>query len=303
MFFKKKLSTKDMVKTKSRPSEEISHESNVSADKPQGEKKPPKLKKEKKIKQGNSTTYNLNRSKALIGALAIVVGLAISLIGIPLLRAETTNLVPVYIFTQSVNRGTQITDDMLEEIERASYNLPMDLVTEKNQIVGGFLTADIIKGDMATMGRVSTSYPGDNPELADLPDGKLAVAITLENMSQSVSSMLRAGDIIQIFAVEKEQGQDVQKTLSPTSLQYVEVLDVSDNSGLEVSKRNVNLINTITVIVNRAQAEELVLLEHTATIHTALAVRGDDALKATMLAAQEAYWTEVPDDNVEEVTG
>ena len=295
MIFKKKLSTRDMVKTNSRPT----HESNPESDKPQREKKQSTLKKNKKTKQEKSVNSQLNRSKALIGIFSIVIGLAISLIGIPLLRAETTNLVPVYIFTQSARRGTQITDDMIEEIERSSYHLPLDLVMNKTELVGGFLTADIIKGDIATMGRISLAYPGDNPELADLPAGKLAVSITLESMSQSVSSMLRAGDIIQIFAVGKDSDDEVQATLSPPTLQYVEVLDVSDNAGLDVSVANVNLVNTITVLVNTAQAEELVILEHTATLHAALAIRGDDTAKEIALETQDAWWALDSVDNME----
>lgn len=294
MIFKKKQSTRDMVKSKSNASSYVSEDEEADPIK-RGEK-PPKVKK-----QSYRRGLKPNHAKILFGILAIVIGLSISLVGIPVLRAKTTQVVPVYIFSESVSRGTQITEDMLDNSERSSYNIPSDLVTDKSQIVGGFLMADVISGDLATAGRVSTSYLGDHPALADLPEGKLAVSITLAGMSQSVSSMLRSGDIIQIFSVAKEtDSEDIPTTHSPASLQYVEILAVTDTSGLEASTANQTLVNTITIIANRMQVQELVLLEHTSILHAALAVRGDDEAKATALAVQEDYWIQLEAQQIAE---
>lgn len=243
----------------------------------------------------------LLRSKSFLGGLCIFLGLVIALGAIPVLKARVADVIPVYTFTRAVQRGTQLTADMLVETAMSNYNLPAGVVPDRESVLGGYLTADVIDGDVLTAARISPQYPGDDPALTQLPPGKLAVSVSLSSMSQSLSSKLRAGDVIQVFAMGKQEtdGAGATAAEAPSQLQYIEVLSISDPTGLDVSAAGANQIETVTLIADRDQAAALVALEHSATIHAALVVRGDDGRKTELLLAQQKILddlraTEVP---------
>ncbi|MBQ2944840.1 MAG: hypothetical protein IJD93_09170, partial [Ruminococcus sp.] len=73
-----------------------------------------------------------------------------------------------------------------------------------------------------------------------------------------------------------------------TDLQYVEVIGVSNSSAEELSTRNADsetdssdkvIPSTVTLSVNRNQAQELVVLENTSNIHIVFVGRGEISRK------------------------
>jgi pilus assembly protein CpaB len=152
--------------------------------------------------------------------------------------------------------------------------------------------------------------------LAELPDGMVAISISLPDLAQSVSGKLRQGDIIQLFAVEDNNSFTA---VAPPELQYVEVLaatyvdgtDVQDEpaaqdnqgqqNGIASGSQENDTLTTVTLLANEEQAACLAGLEHNATLHAALVVRGDDTAKKAALDAQKEYFAtlEAPEDTAE----
>lgn len=254
---------------------------------------PKKQKKERTPKDANRATFF--RTRTFYGLLAILGGIGISLVGIPTLQMQMNKTVSVLVFDRDIRAGTQITDDMLATLELAAYHLPAGTQTEMERVVGQYVCVDAIAGDFVTNPRLSVDYPGDDPELLQIPPEKLALSISLSELAQNVSGKLRPGDVIRIFAVNN----DVQESLAlaPEALSYVEIIAVSYADGVDItetgreeSNSNHQVLSAVTLLVNERQAALLTGLGRDAALYAALAVRGDDAQKENVLAQQEEYF-------------
>lgn len=252
-----------------------------------------KNKNQKKLGKINGTFF---KTKTFFGLVSIFLALLIAFMALPMLQQKTSQLVPVYCFAQDVNVGAVVTDGMLQEVDMVSYHLPHGTITDKEQALGQYVTTDALAGDVVTSGRLSDTFPGSDPQLASLPEGKMVMSVTLPELAESVSGKLRPGDIIQLFAVIDD---DSYSATVPAQLQYVEVLAVTDAKGADVADTKpleqsgeTEFLNTVTLLVNEKQAAILAGLEHNATLHAALVIRGDEVAKEKALSAQDALFIE-----------
>ena len=288
----RKKSTKDLVHSnKAQNPSEATDAFDIEED-DQGKRK---RRKNRKPKQTRSGKTNFFRTRYFIGIVCILLAASISFGAIPVLRSQTSNLVTVLVFKQNAAYGEQVSEDMLKTVEMSNYNLPLGVQTEVSAVVGSYITADIVAGDIVTSGRLRNTYPGDDPQLVNLPEGKVAVAVSLSGLSQSLSAKLRPGDVVQIYAMMSNDlngGRD-SSAAAPIELQYIEVLSVSDNSGYDVNTATGNTIDTVILIANAQQAVKLVSLEHTAALHAVLVTRGNEELKRASLDLQEQLFLEL----------
>ena len=281
----KKKSTKELVKGSS------------SADKlPEASQSKPKKKKAKA--PGTPGKLAFFRTKFFYGLVAIVAGISFSLIGVPAFRNSVAETVEVVCFTKEVKSGAQITRDMLTTVELSAYHLPSGALSDMEPLLGQYLLVDAITGDFATGNRFSPQHPGKDPVLLDLPEGKMAMSISLPSLAQSVSGKLRSGDVIQIFSVANSGSAAVAS--APPELCYVEVLTATYSDGVDVNDETAaegssnasgsDTLAAVTLLVNEQQAVCLAGLEQSAVLHTALVVRGNDSRKVEVLAMQEAVF-------------
>ena len=264
-------------------------------------KKQEKKKKPKKERKPRGAGRNLLKTKTFFGAACIVLALLIAFSAIPMLQAKVSQTAAVLCFAQDVKAGSVVTEGMLKDVEMASYHLPDGTMTDAQDAVGRYVTTDALAGDIVTSVRLSESFPGGDPRLAELPEGKMAMSATLSELAESVSGKLRQGDVIQLFAVLNDKSYTAT---APPELQYVEVLAVSDEKGNDLDDTaqksssvadesgETESLSTVTLLVNETQAAVLAGLEHNATLHAALVVRGDETAKEKALAAQDTLFTE-----------
>ena len=120
-------------------------------------------------------------------------------------------------------------------------------------------------------------YEMDNSE-------QLAISVTLANLASSVSGKIQLGDVVSVYGFINETKQ----LADYTDLQYIEVIGVSNSSAEELSTRNSDsetdssdkvVPATVTLSVNRNQAQELVVLENTSSIHIVFVGRGEISRK------------------------
>lgn len=264
----------------------------------EGAEKPGRKAKRSRREKAASDTRRSSffRTKLFYGVVCIAAGLTIALVGVPVLRAQTTGTVKVVCFAMDVGAGSLITGDELTMVEVSGYHLPLGTVFEASEAIGKYLKVDAISGDYVTTSRLAAQYPGDDPFLLDLPEGKVAISVSLPDLAQSVSGKLRAGDVIQLFAADANT--DTRLAEAPPELQYVEVLtatyqdgvDVSDGDYSDGSSSAGDTLSTATLLVNPLQAATIAGLEKQATLYAALVVRGNDVRKAAALEAQDAYF-------------
>lgn len=269
-----------------------------------------KIKREKKSKQPrqkkqsqprlkkNPDSRPFLKTRAFLGIVCIVLGLSVAFIGLPMLQMSISKTQDVMCFAENVKAGTKVTGSLLTSVEMTGYHLPAGALRDQQSAIGEYVTTDALAGDLVTAARLSKSYPGTDPQLASLPAGKVAISVSLKDLAESVSGKLREGDVIQLFAVEDDSSLTAA---APQELQYVEVLaatysdgaDVKDDGGsksadsIDSSKET---LATVTLLCNQQQAAVLAGLEHNATLHAALVVRGNDAAKAQALKTQDAYF-------------
>lgn len=232
--------------------------------------------------------------------MCVAAALLLAFVATPLIQMNLSHTRPVVVMTTAVPLGAELTAEMLTLHDMGEVNLPEGTVLRIEDAVGQYLTIPAAEGDILTQLRLTDRFPTDDPVLTTLPEGMMAVSANLSELSQSVSGKLRAGDVIQIFAVLSNSNtpENVDyHALEVPELQRVEVLSVTNADAMDIKDGTALVpgesdrqISTITLAVNTAQASALAGLDHTATLHAALVVRGDAQGKANALEQQSAYF-------------
>lgn len=269
--------------------------------------------KEKKVKPAKERhgtgSDRFLRSKPLWGAVCVAAGLLIAFVVAPRAQERAAALTQVVVLTSDAPVGTQLTGDMLTVKTVGVGGVPQGAVTDIAEATGKYMTVTGLADDILTAVRLSAQYPTTEPALLALPEGKVAMAVALESQEQSVASKLRAGDVIQLFAVLKDSLDAVDNTvaLGIPELRAVEVLSVTngvadnitDQDGM-IDDEEDRQIATVVLAVDQQQAAKLAGLTANAHLHAALVSRGDDARKAALLAAQAEYLDTLLQPNDEE---
>lgn len=186
-------------------------------------------------------------------------------------EAQTAQVVR---FTCSAAKGDRITDDMVETVTVGAYHLASGLETSKDAVVGKYAAADFVKGDLIPAEKLTDTLENAPDALSTLDGTRLAFSVTVKEFSDGLSDKLRGGDIVSVIAAG-ENGSAV----IPPELTYVEVLAVTDGTGVDKQKSDTGeekeTVKTVTLLATPAQAVKLAGYEDSAEIHFALVYRGD----------------------------
>lgn len=266
-----------------------------------------KKKEEKAKRSEHRSVICFLQSKVFWGVLCLIAAAMIAFVATPMVQKQAATLKPVVILTQDVPTGTLLTGDMLRVENIGAAGVPQGAISEVGEVTGQYISTMGLTGDVLTAARLTSQYPTDDPELLSLPEGKVAMAVALDSLETSVASKLRAGDIIQLYAVLNDtQGLGANDTAIAAvivpELQAVEVLGVTNAKADDVTDKDPGLsqsadedrqIATVVLAVDENQAAMLAGLSANARLHAALVVRGNAAAKAAVLAAQEEYFLTV----------
>lgn len=245
------------------------------------------------------------QSKGFLGGICLVLALVLAFIVSPALAARKAATVEIVTIAEDVPFGTKIVSSMLSVREMGAINLPAGAVTDPAAVVDKYLTTALLQGDILTTRHFQDNYPTDDPELLNL-GGRLAMSVSFTDLATSVSSKIRAGDIIQLLAVLKNDN-NVSETPTTAAtvvpeLQAVEVLIVTNGKATAVTadgETGDNQIATVVLSVDRQQAAVLAGLNANATLHAALVTRGDETAKDTYLLQQETLLSELEADGTQ----
>lgn len=223
----------------------------------------------------------LYKNRTVIGVTSIVMALIICFALTPLFNNAIQAKTKVVRIIRDVKEGEEITLDKVMVMEVGKYNLPQEILKNKDDVVGKYAKADLYNGDYVLGSKVSSSPIAENKYLYQLDGDKEAISITIKSFAAGLSGKLETGDIISIIA--SDYGE-FRETITPKELQYVRVLSTTTAKGTdkELNKANENkeeqqdLATTITLIVNKTQAKLLAELEQASKIHVVLAYRGNE---------------------------
>ncbi|MEA4894081.1 MAG: Flp pilus assembly protein CpaB [Oscillospiraceae bacterium] len=265
--------------------------------------KPGKAKKRRAKREKEKvprTTKPFLKSRPAWAIISVSLAIVIAFVLMPAMERAGTETVTIIAAAQDISEGTRIESGMLQTKECCKADLPKGAVKSSDAATGQYALMDMMQGDILIEAKIGDIYSED-AYLNGIPDGKMAMSVELSDMAQSVSGKLRGGDVIRIYAVYKDSDSPLDSSSLVDELQYVEVLAVTngyvqDIKGSESpedessgSSKESKSIATVTLLVNNRQAVVLSGLSETATMYSALVVRGDEIKKEAALETQDKY--------------
>ena len=233
-------------------------------------------------------------SRTVIGIICIVIAIGTCFGIAPLVNKISDGKTEIVRVKETIIKGSAITENDIELIKVGSYNLPDDVIKEKNQVVGKYATSDLYIGEYLLPSKLTDSQASAQGLLDTLDGTKLAMSVSISSFASGLSGKLQTGDIVSLIVHSAKEGT----AFTPDELMYVKVITTTNSQG--VDKENIvdkTQPTTITLLVNRQQAQKLAEYERTATIHFSLVYRGNSEYANNFLTEQDAYFNEGGGDN------
>lgn len=196
----------------------------------------------------------------------------------PLFNKGMSQKTEIVRVAKEIKTGDEITSDMVQMVEVGGYNLPENIIKNKDTAIGTYATADLSIGDYILNTKVSQVPAVENAYLYNLDGSKQAISITIKNFSNGLSGKLQSGDIVSVIAPDyRKQGA----TIIPPELKYVEVISVTAPNGYDANtgeqiegEDDRELPSTVTLLVTPEQGNVLAEIEADGTAHFSLVYRG-----------------------------
>ena len=229
------------------------------------------------------------KNRTIIGIGCIVLALLITFVIAPLVNKAADSRVDILRLTKDITQGHKITDADLETVTVGSYNLPADVLTDMESVVGKYAACDMVTGDYL---------------LPDKLDGdQVAMSITIPSFAGGLSGKLENGDIVSLIVYVDEDGEEV--TVIPKALTYVRVITSTTADGIDKDELVQNedgtyeLPTTLTLLVDPLQAKLLAEYENNSKIHAVLVSRGDEKKAKAFLKEQKTMLEEIAEEEAE----
>ena len=235
------------------------------------------------------------RNRTVIGVLCILLALVICFGVTPLFSRSASEKAEIVRVTADIKEGDEITAEMVQTVEVGAYNLPSGIMTEKDEVVGKYATADLKVGDYILASKLSNEPAAENAYLYNLDGTKQAISVTIKSFATGLSGKLESGDIVSVLVADY---QGMGETVIPPELQYVEVISVTASSGYDANTGEAvedekELPSTVTLLVTTEQAKVLAGLEQESELHLALVYRGTPENASAFIEAQDALIEEL----------
>ena len=245
------------------------------------------------------------KNRTVLGIVCIVLALIICFAITPLFNASKSSTMKIIRIKNDMKIGQEITSKDIEAVEVGAYNMPSDVAQKSENVVGKYAAMEMIKGEYILPTKISDTPASENAYLYGLTGEKRAISITIPSFAGGLSGKLISGDIVSVIAVDyKEKGE----TVVSEELQYVEVIAVTDSKGNDDEtvtvkpdgKEEVELPETVTLLVTPVQANILAELEAEGEIHVALVYRGTAENAQKFISAQAKLLEELTSEDEKE---
>ena len=245
------------------------------------------------------------KNRTVIGIICIGLALVVTFVVAPIVNRLADSKTEIVRITNNVTQGHVITEDDIEVVSVGAYNLPSDIITEKESVVGRFAATDLKVGDYLMPSKILTESSNAADVFKTLDGTKQAISITIGNFSEGLSGKLQNGDIISLIVYNGSSG----KAVKPASLTYIKVITTTTADGLDKDELVQNedgsydLPATITLLVNSYQAKKLVEYENSGVIHAELVYRGNSDTAQKLLDLQDEYFENLTEAELEKNDG
>ncbi|UYO64413.1 Flp pilus assembly protein CpaB [Acetobacterium wieringae] len=230
--------------------------------------------------------------QTLVGILALVLSGLIIFIVVPVVTGLMGNTTEVVRVSKMIAVGDKISEENTEVVEVSSYNLPSNLIKNKDDALGKYVTARLEPGDYILESKTVNNMVSSGNYMSVLDGDKRIVSVTIKDLASGISGKLQSGDIVSVLNnAESTNGRGV----SYKELKYVKVLAVTSGAGVDGGGDSVasedKLPATVTLLCNENQAQLLAGLEKNGNIYFSLVYRGDMNVANEFLQTQDKYFT------------
>lgn len=249
------------------------------------------------------------KNRTTLGILCIVISLLICFGITPIFNKAISQKTEIVRVAKKIKLGDKITKDMVQTVEVGGYNLPENVIKNKDTVIGTFAAADLSVGDYILNTKISKTPAQDNAYLYRLNGENQAISLTLKTFASGLSGKLQSGDIVSVIAPDyKKQGL----TVIPPELKYIEVISVTAPSGYDANTGEVienederELPTTVTLLATAEQSNILAELESDGKSHVSLVYRGDSKQAQKFISIQEEvlnklYHSEISTESMQE---
>ena len=225
------------------------------------------------------------KNRYVIFALCLILSGIIAFVIVPKNNKNMGEMVDVVKVTRQIEKNTQISEDMLEVKQLPKLAVSDNVITDKSKTVGKAAAVTLFPEDnLIPQKFISLDSIGDKAFYEMDNTEQVAISVTVSSLASSVSGKIMPGDVVSVYGFITET-----KTLAEyTDLLYLEVIGVSNANAEELSTRTSDsetdssdkvIPATVTLSVNRNQAQELIMLENTSSLHIVFVGRGETSRK------------------------
>ena len=245
--------------------------------------------KEKKSKVSNLSGKRKIGNRTVIGLVCILTAVLVCFGVAPVVNRASDAKVEIVRMKQTVPKGNLIGDADVELVRVGALNLPKAVIRKKAEVVGMYATGDLYAGDYLLPAKLTSDVNTATDLLGSLNGDKKAISISIGSFALGLSGKLETGDIISVIVYSAKEGL----AFTPPELTYLKVITSTTSSGVDKADLTDGTQPvTVTLLVNRTQAELLAQYEKSASMHFALEYRGDAATAQQYLDMQEQFFKE-----------
>lgn len=231
------------------------------------------------------------KNRTVIGIICMLLAVAVTFGVAPMVNRMMGDTTTVIRLSSDIRQGAQITAEQIESVEVKADTLPIDVITQKIEVIGKYAVSSLYAGDYFTASKLTDQANTAEDVFASLDGSKVAVSITIDTFAAGLSGKLQNGDVISIIVTNKDSGS----VAIPAELKYIKVITTTTAGGIDkdsVVKNedgSYDLPSTVTVLASTEQAKLLAKYEESSAIQTALVYRGDSSTAQQFLDKQDEY--------------
>lgn len=210
--------------------------------------------------------------------MSLLVAALIAFVAMPMINKATRATREVVRIKQSIAENVQITADLLSVVEVGDYNLPTDVITDPNAIIGKFAATDLVPSDNLVPGKFKDYRSATDEFLYEITDENLvAISVTVGELNTQVSGKLQQGDIVSVYVVGRDSVTGEYGAVLHDELKYMYIDALVNSSGEDITASTNKMISSVVFSCTESQARKLITLQSTGALYLVHVGRGDDA--------------------------
>ena len=136
------------------------------------------------------------KNRTVVGVICILLSLLICFGLTPLFNQSVSQKAEIVRVVQPIRVGDEITESMVQTVEVGGYNLPEDVLRQKESAVGKYATADLAVGDYIIPSKLSDAPAAENAYLYSLDGSQQAISVSIKSFAEGLSGKLQSGDML-----------------------------------------------------------------------------------------------------------